>query len=488
MSSRNDADTESTRSLLELGEPVLSALERYRETSRKGQGKVLQQPDAKVLAEDLQLEKWIRHGGLHAESLQSFLEPYLAASQHMHHPGYIGHQVAVPHTGSAISELIHGAINNPMAVYEMGPPAAVIEKVVINWMLEKVGWFQGSSLSDFTASVGTGAGVLTHGGSLANLTAILAARAATIPDAWQKGTPDNLALIAPAASHYSMARAVSIAGLGQDAICPAPVSKLEVLEPEKLGVVWQQANDCGRRVFLVSANACTTATGLYDPIDEVADFCAQHDLWLHVDGAHGASALVSETERGLLKGVSRADSLTWDAHKMLRTSALCAAILFKNPESLTHAFAQEGSYIFYDDDLPGFDIGQHTVECTKAALGTKLFWVLAMDGEAGLARFVEQQHAKTREFHDLIAAEPDFACPYVPQSNILCFSYMPLADNDQQMALRTEITRRGNFYVTTAEVGGVRYLRLSVMNPLTSTDTIRELLDEVRTCAKLVKG
>ncbi len=469
-----------------LGNRVLALLDNYRDNSRKAQGKVLQNTDAALLAQTLNVEHWIRNGGLDHDKIEAFLTPYLEASQHLHHPGFIGHQVATPHTGAAMADLIHGAINNPMAVYEMGPSATVIERVVVNWMLEKAGWFTADNLSDFSYDKNNGAGVLTHGGSLANLTALLAARAAAAPNAWKQGTPDNLALITPTVTHYSMARAASIAGLGQNAIIPAPVNDLDVLQAKHLEATYNQATDAGKNVFMVSLNACATATGLYDPIDEVADFCAAHDLWLHVDGAHGASALLSDRDRACMKGISRADSLTWDAHKMLRTSALCAAILFKNPQSLADAFSQEGSYIFYDDNAAGFDIGRTTVECTKAALGTKLFWVLAMDGEKELGRFVEKQYSDTHGFYKLITAQPDFDCPCAPQSNILCFRYLPLANNDAQMALRTEIVRRGNFYITTAVVNTTRYLRLSVMNPLTTKATITALLDEVRDCARVL--
>ncbi|MBL4854156.1 MAG: aminotransferase class I/II-fold pyridoxal phosphate-dependent enzyme [Robiginitomaculum sp.] len=468
-----------TRPTDKLSEKVLGALQTYREESRAAKTHVVRQQPPQELARVMQLSNWIRGGGLDVDNYDDFFAPYLEHSQHMHHPGFIGHQVAVPHEGAAIADMIHGVINNPMAVYEMGPTASVVERVVVNWMLEKCGWFTGD-IDSFEPSPSNGAGVLTHGGSLANLTAVLAARAHVAPDAWTSGTPQDLAIIAPAATHYSLARAVSIAGFGQDAIRYAPVNDLDVLRPEMLEQTYKQANDDGQKVFMVSANACTTATGLYDPIDEVAEFCESRNLWLHVDGAHGASALLSDKERHLMKGIARADSLTWDAHKMLRTSALCAAILFKDQKSMAGTFHQDASYIFYGEDQIGFDVGPYAVECTKSALGAKLFWVLAMEGEQGLAKFVEKQYADTRKFHDLINAQPDFTCPYKPEANILCFKYDGVNGNKTQLALREKILARGNFYITTAEIAGVRYLRLSVMNPLTTVKTIEGLLEEIR--------
>ena len=184
-----------------------------------------------------------------------------------------------------------------------------------------------------------------------------------------------------------------------------------------------------------------------------------------------------------MKGVCRADSVIWDAHKMMRTSALCAAVLFKRPEDLSNAFKQEGSYLFHDKDQPGFDVMPYAVECTKAGLGTKLFWVLAVEGEAGLGEFVHKQYEDTRSFFDLIEEHPDFECPYKPESNILCFRYIAKDAEDAQLAIRKEVLRRGNFYITAAEVSGERYLRLSVMNPLTTSATISALLAEIEDIA-----
>jgi len=106
-----------------------------------------------------------------------------------------------------------------------------------------------------------------------------------------------------------------------------------------------------------------------------------------------------------------------------------------------------------------------------------------MEGEQGLGAFVEKQYADTRKFYDLINAQDDFTCPYRPQANILCFKYEGVDGNAAHLALREKILKRGNFYITTAEINDTRYLRLSVMNPLTSMETIEGLLAEIRLCA-----
>jgi L-2,4-diaminobutyrate decarboxylase len=471
-----------------ISEIVVNKLATYLDESQQGTGKVLTQNPPEEIAKELQLEKLIKAGGLNSTSVDQFLDSYLANTQHLHHPHYIGHQVAVPHVASGISDFIHGIINNPMAIYEMGPAAAVIERFVVNWMLDKLGWFNGAHLSDFKRIKNNGAGVLTHGGSLANLTAMLAARAKIAPDAWIEGTPNDLVILAPEESHYSIARSISIIGMGSDAIIPIPVDDLNRMKPEALLPAYQQALAKGKRIMAVVANACATGTGLHDPLDEIGLFCENYNLWFHVDAAHGASALISKKEKHFLKGIERADSTIWDAHKMMRTSSLCAAVLFKEHDSMENAFKQKGSYLFHDKEEVGFDLMPYTIECTKSALGTKLFWVLASEGEKSIANYIDETYHNTRLFYTIINKHPDFNCPYFPETNILCFQYIKFRiDNSFQLALRNEIVSRGNFYITSTELNGSRYLRLTVMNNLTKKSHIQKLLDEIIEVAAYLK-
>jgi L-2,4-diaminobutyrate decarboxylase len=204
-------------------------------------------------------------------------------------------------------------------------------------------------------------------------------------------------------------------------------------------------------------------------------------LWLHVDGAHGASALASEKERALLNGVEKADSLTWDAHKMLRTSGLCTAVLFREAHALDRAFQQKASYLFYGDEKPGVDLIERTIECTKTALGLKVFLNLAWRGEKGLARYVEDRYELTRRLHKQIESRPDFECPYTPESNILCFRYRD--DDELQVAIRDRLLEEGRFHISSTEIHGSRYLRLTVISPQTNEATIDGLLDAIERIA-----
>jgi L-2,4-diaminobutyrate decarboxylase len=456
---------------------VAEALARFRDESATRQEPVINQLPMRELVDKLELAAHARDGDLKGERLSDFLETYLSAATRLHHPGYLAHQVALPHHAGALASLVDGFTNNAMAIYEMGPPAAAIEFFVLNWLIEKVGWRPAPFPAEDDGTPHAG-GVLTHGGSLANLTALIAARGRAVRDVWENGSPANLALLAPAESHYSIARAAGVMGIGGKAVYALPTDARGVIVADKVPPAIARARAEDRVPIAVVANACSTAVGLYDPLREIAEASHGAGVWLHVDGAHGASALLSDRHRGLMDGIERADSLVWDAHKLMRTPTLCAAVLVRDAGALDAAFHQEASYIFHEKEQPGFDFIQRTVECTKAGLGLRFFAVLAALGEKGLARYVESRFALAHEAYRYIGTLPDFECPVAPQANILCFRLR--GSDELQMAVRTRLMAAGGFYISTAEVTGRRYLRAVFMNPDTTMEDVQRLVEAVR--------
>lgn len=438
----------------------------YVRDSAAGTTPVMRRTPPAELAERLELHRWIREGGMSPASFGAFLTRYLGDSTRLHHPGYMAHQVAVPDFPAALADLVHGTVNNPMAIYEMGASGATVEMAVIRWMTEKIGWTSGAG------------GALTHGGSLANLTALLAARVAAVPDVWSQGSGVPLAVLAPHATHYSIARAAGIMGIGVEGVIPVASDEFGRILPAALAPALERARAAGRRPIAVVANACVTGSGLYDDLAEIGAFCRRHGLWFHVDAAHGASALLSPTHRHLLAGIEQADSVIWDAHKMLRTSGLSAAVLVQREADLTRAFQQEASYLFYGEHSPGQDLITRTVECTKATLGLKIFLNLAWRGERGLGDYVAEQYDKTRRFWHLIRAREGFECPYEPESNILCFRHRSL-DDDGHVWLREQLMDEGDFHLSSTDLAERRHLRMAVMAPATDERTVVRLLDTI---------
>jgi L-2,4-diaminobutyrate decarboxylase len=340
---------------------------------------------------------------------------------------------------------------------------------VLEWTVEKAG-----------CEPAPAGGGLTHAASHANLTALHAARAKAAPGAWTDGVPGDLAILAAPSAHYSIQRAAGILGLGTGAIVPLEVDELERVRVDRLPDALARA--AGRTPIALVAAACATSTGLHDDLRGIGEFCREHGIWLHVDGAHGASALLSGRLRGLLGGIALADSVVWDAHKMLRTSARCAAVLVRRRDDLPAAFRQEASYLYFVISL-GFDAIERQVECSKSELALKLFLNLALRGERGLAAYVEEQYAKALRLWELLRERPGFAVPYRPETNILCFRYGPAGA--AQAAIREALMESGDFHVSSAEIAGERHPRVTVMSPATGEETFGRLLDAIEEAAAL---
>ena len=447
----------------------------------------LNQVAPELIAEKLKLKERLINGFKSSEDISDFVINYLDNTNHLNHPHYMGHQVPVPHDLAGIPELIHGTINNPSSLYEMGPAGSTCEGFMINWMLDKLGWLKNKDYYNFKFEIGLPSGVLTHGGSVANLTALTAARSAISPDSWDKGNPSNLVVMGSASAHYSILRSLSILGLGKKSFIPIPVDKNEVIDVSKLESIYKKLILEEKKVMCLIANACATSTGLFDPLDHIGDFCQKYNIWFHVDGAHGAAALVSNLNKKLVKGIEKATSLIWDAHKMMRVPSLCTAVIFKDFKHQAGAFQQKGSYVFHNDEVVGMDSMAYTIECTKSALGTKLFWAFAIEGEKAIENFIDHTFSLCQSFYNILKKDSDFEIPYEPQSNILCFRYIKFSQKDEfQLKLRYQIINNKHFYITSCEMNGIRYLRVVLLNPSTNVTHLKKLIIEIKKIADIL--
>lgn len=466
---------------LEDGIATLHTLEAHGRSAQAREGRVIRQPGIAALVGELRVDHWLTRGGLQGEALAGFLDTYLGAATRLRDPRYMAHQVAVPHPMGAVGALVDAYTNNGPVLYEMGPSGAAVDYVLLNWMLTKVGWRPSPFPGEAPSAEVFGGGTLTHGGSLANLTALMAARGVAAPDAWRDGVPANLVLVAPEVCHYSIGRAADLLGLGRNRLLSPPVDGDGLILPEGLGPFLEDLKAEGMTVLAVVASACSTPAGLFDPIRPVAEVCRKAGVWLHIDGAHGASVLLSDRLRHLLDGSELADSLVWDAHKMLRAPIVCAAVLVRDHRHLDQAFHQEASYLFHDKDQPGVDLIHRSVECTKGGIGLRAFTALAADGEQAMARYIEGTADLAKEAARFLAAQPGFEVAVEPPFNIVCFRVE--GPDELQLEIRKRLLDQGDFYITTTAFRGRRWLRLTLMNPDTELDDIRRLAEAITACA-----
>ncbi len=421
-----------------------------------------------------------RQAGLSIEErFQSLVEQSLSAGQNLQHPRYIGHQVPASVPLAALFDAVGTVTNQVMAIYEMGPWATAVECALVNALCEKVGWNPDSA-----------GGLLTSGGSLANLTALLTARNVRLPGCWESGVPASAVLITHPDAHYSISRSGGILGLGTRQVRRAAITADRRIDPPELNRQLHQLKNEGKTVTAVIACACATPVGAFDDLNAVADVCEEHDVWLHVDAAHGGSVLMSRQHRFRLAGIDRADSVVWVAHKMLFVPALCAAVLYKDRKHRFETFRQDAPYLF-DPSNPGladYDSGVSTVECTKRSLGYGLWGIWSLFGEELFEQMVDRTFERGHQLWELLRDADDFEALHEPECNIVAFRCLPsdIADapldvQDRfQFDLRTRLIQSGDYYIVQARLNDRSTLRACVMNPLTTVDDLQELLNALR--------
>ncbi len=448
----------------ELGHKLIDQLSLYMAEAQRGEGPVLPfTPPSEML------DFW--KGFLHSDSREILFAETLKQTTRVHHPRYMGHQVAPPLPLGALMALLGASLNNGMAVYEMGMAPTAMERVVTDWLCRKLGYGTSSR------------GILTSGGSLANLTALLTARRNKAPgDIWNNGQQGKLAILVSEAAHYCVDRAARIMGLGEAGVLKVPVQEDFSMDTSKLPGMYEAARQKGLSPFAIVGSAPCTATGSYDNLEAIADFAKEKDLWFHVDGAHGGPAVLSEKFGHLVKGIAQADSVVIDGHKMMGMPVITTALLYREGALSYTTFSQEADYLLTDTpEEDWYNGAKRTFECTKLTSSLSWYAVLSHYGETIFEDYLNRQYELARTFADLIRKRPHWELACEPQSNIVCFRYTPPgADattcNQVNGLMRQRLLEEGRYYIVQTRLKGLLYLRTSLMSPFTTSGDLKELM------------
>jgi len=258
-----------------------------------------------------------------------------------------------------------------------------------------------------------------------------------------------------------------------------------------LPAAMEEAAERGRKPMALVASACSTSTGSYDDLHAAAEFCGRHNLWMHVDGAHGAAVAFHPSLRDRISGIGKADSVVLDFHKLLLTPALATAVLFREAGASQMAFQQQARYLFSAEDSHLWrDGGRRTLECTKLGMSLKIAAIWRSHGAGLFAEHLAAVHSLAAKFAELLRSRPPFELAVEPESNIVCFRIKPpgmdAGDVDQLNALvRDRVVKSGEFYLVQTQLRGRVWLRTALMNPFTTTGHLSAMLDALETAIGL---
>jgi aromatic-L-amino-acid/L-tryptophan decarboxylase len=311
---------------------------------------------------------------------------------------------------------------------------------------------------------------------------VLVARERALPGSRADGVSGRRAAVyCSDEAHYSVVRAVEAAGLGSNAVRRIPLSHDRRMRVDALDEAVARDRADGVVPVAVVATAGTTLTGTVDPLAEIADVCAAHDVWLHVDGAYGLPAAATDAAGALFAGLDRADSLTVDAHKWLGVQKSCSAVLFRSPGSLVTAFGHHERYMLHEGDIA--NPVDRTFEYSRPLRSLRLWMAFRIHGAAQYRTWIEGTIQHARELTQMVDAAPDFELMHVPLLSTVCFRHVPDgvddldAHNDRLgRAMQTD----GRVYVAPAAIDERTCLRACFVNFRTRSDEVPLVVEVAR--------
>jgi glutamate/tyrosine decarboxylase-like PLP-dependent enzyme len=446
--------------------------------------------------------------GVELERLARDCTEVIRHSRRNGHPRMFGYVASPAAPVAAFASLVASALNSNVTSWRSAPGPTTIERTVVGWLAEMIG-FKGEGRNE---SCG---GLLTSGGSMANLNALFVAhrthaRRAAGPDPsraglWNSGAPASL--YASDQVHLSIPKAADILGLGREQVRVVASDEGFRMDVRILRERIEADMRLGLRPFCIVASAGTVSTGAVDALREVAQVAREHSLWFHLDGAYGALAASAATKRALFDGLEEADSVSLDPHKWLYAPLGCGCLLLREPERARAAFAgTEENYIkvFEREEDEAFAFWDYGTELSRPFRALKVWAILSYYGARRVSESIAEDCALAEYMAERVRTSEEFELMASVTLGICCFRYVPTearraleAANDDDKRERVNrrlddlnarvmrrVQRGGEAYLSNADLRGRFTLRASITNFRTTRRDIDLTLDVVRRAAK----
>jgi aromatic-L-amino-acid decarboxylase len=383
-------------------------------------------------------------------------------------PGYLAYIPGGGLFATAVAELVGAATNRYVGIWAAAPGLVQLETNVIRWL---------AGLAGFPADAG---GVLTSGGSIANLSAVVAARHRLGPD-FRDGV-----LYVSTQAHHSVRKAARIAGIADDAVREVGVDAAFRMDVGALRERIAQDRAAGRRPFLVVSAAGTTATGAVDPLAAIAELCAAEGLWHHVDAAYGGAFLLTERGRGALAGIERADSITLDPHKGLFLPYGTGCLLVRDRSALRSAHRVEASYLPDPEDDPDrWDFADLGPELSREPRGLRVWLPFKLHGAAAFRAALDEKLDLAADAAARVARLPGVEIVAPPQLSLFAFRVAPPGVTDPVVIdgfgrrVLAHVNAGRKVFLTGVVIDGRHLLRVCVLSFRTHRDRIDTLVNEL---------
>lgn len=387
----------------------------------------------------------------------------------MDHPRFYGFIPSPASPLSFLGEMLTARFNAHAGSWMQSSGPAAIEQGLIAWLAQRAGLPDGAG------------GLFVSGGSMANLTGLMLARDRMLPPEERRRGVAYLS----SQAHSSVAKGLGVLGFLPDQIRKVGVDADCRLDLAALAEAITADRAIGGLPFAVVASCGTTNTGSIDDLHAIADLAARERLWLHVDGAYGASVALSGRHRSLVDGLGRADSLSWDAHKWLFQTYGCGMVLVRDRTHLLESFATSAEYLqdaAADDDKPNF--WNYGIELTRPARAMKLWFTLQIMGEQAMGEAIDHGFLLAETLDAALRERPDWRIVSPAQLGIVTFRYEPPGHDPAMLdALNTVIARQmvddDVAAPLTTRLDGVVVLRACTISPQATAEDIKAMVAEM---------
>jgi glutamate/tyrosine decarboxylase-like PLP-dependent enzyme len=431
------------------------------------------------------------------ELLEVFRDVILRFNRHNGHPRFFGY-VASPGTAvAAIGDMLASALNSNVTSWRSAPASTQIERLAIDWIKQILGYPADAE------------GAFVSGGSMANFSALAAARSVKAPASVMS---DGMLAVGRAMriymseeAHFSITKAAGLLGIGHNNVRVVRVDDRFRIDIDDLTRKVEADLRDGHLPFCVVASAGTVSTGAFDPLGEVADVARAYNLWMHVDASYGGFAVMAKSARHLFDRMSDADSISLDPHKWLYVPIDCGCVLYRDPAAARAAFSYTAEYtrVVERDRDEAFVFSDYSPELSRRFRALKVWMMLKSVGTRALGEAIEKNIACAKRLARLVEASEDFEMLAPVELSIFCFRYIPasvrreLKNASRERAeeinraldvlnerVMSELQRDGDAYLSNARVSGRFALRGCIINYRTTERDMEILLGDVRRIAE----
>ncbi|RVU86237.1 glutamate decarboxylase [Leucothrix sargassi] len=412
--------------------------------------------------------------GVPHEYIVDDIKQYLRYSTRTGHPHFMKQLYSGSTSAAIAGDWVTTATNTAAHTYQVSPVATLMEQALIRQLNSLVGFEDGD-------------GIMVTGGSNANLVGIYCGLHKRWPEIKQQGFRGQQPVIYVSDQcHYSYEKAVFTLGIGTDNLRKIATDDQGAMNPLALREAIEVDLAQGKHPYCIGATSGTTVAGAFDPLEPLADIAEKYKLWLHVDAAWGGPVLFSDTHKQLMKGVARADSVSWDAHKFMALPLICSAILVREKGILESACSGGGStYLFHEDENSEYNAGSKSLQCGRRVDSLKLWLDWRHKGTQGYRQQLDESMQLAQDFRAKIEAHEQLELILQPSYLNVFFRFVKHENQDSQardqlnLKILTRMKESGRFYIDYSTVKNEFGIRLVLANNRIKASHLNSLLAEI---------